>query len=102
MSEGANDIDVDDQGRPDLYAGGSWPIANIAMAQALKTRLYDFHFRFGEGYHNRAQQGLDLPKALSWLWRDYDPARTSETFVQEASERRKPIYRFGIANRDAW
>ena len=102
MSEGANDIDVDEEGRPDLYVGGSWPIANIAMAQALKTKRYDFHFRFGEGYHNRAQQGLDLPEALSWLWRDYDPAKTAQTFVQEASERRKPIYRLGIANRDAW
>lgn len=101
-SEGANDIDVDSGGRPDLYVGGSWPLANIAMAQALKTKLYDFHFRFGDGYHNRAQQGLDLPEALSWLWRDYDPAKTSESFVQEASERRKPIYRLKIANRDAW
>ncbi len=101
-SEGANDIDVDSGGRPDLYVGGSWPLANIAMAQALKTKAYDFHFRFGEGYHNRAQQGLDLPEALSWLWRDYDPAKTSQTFVQEVSERRKPIYRLGIVNRDAW
>ncbi len=101
-SEGANDIDVDSEGRPDLYTGGSWPLANISMAQALKTKLYDFHFRFGDGYHNRAQQGLDLPEALAWLWRDYDPAKTSENFVQEASERNRPIYRLKIANRDAW
>ena len=99
-SEGANDIDVDSEGRPDLYVGGSWPLANIAMAQALKTKLYDFHFRFGNGYHNRAQQALDLPEALSWLWRGYDPSRTSEVFVQEASERRQPIYRLGIVNRE--
>ena len=102
ISDGSNDIEVDAQGRPDLYAGGSWPLSNISMAQALKTKLYDFHFRFGEGYHNNAQQGLDLPEALSWLWREYDPAQTSQNFEQDPAEQRKPLYRVRIANREAW
>jgi len=101
LSEGANDIDVDNVGRSDLYAAGSWPLANISMAQALKTHLQDFRFRFGEGYHNRARQALDLPEMLEWLWRDCDSARTSLDFEQEALERRKPIYRLRIADRDA-
>lgn len=101
LSESRNGIDVAEDGRRDMYIAGSWPLANLAMAQALKTRLYDFHFRFGEGYHNMAQQGLDLPEALTWLWRGYDPARTAETFEQEASERAQPLYRVGITNRSA-
>jgi hypothetical protein len=28
-------------------ATGSWPLKNIQLANALKTRGYDFHFRFG-------------------------------------------------------
>jgi enterochelin esterase-like enzyme len=102
LSESSNGIDVAQDGRRDMYLSGSWPLANIAMAQALKTRGYDFHFRFGTGYHNMAQQGLDLPEALTWLWRGYDPARTSQTFEQDTAERARPLYRVGIVNRSAW
>lgn len=102
LSDGANDLDVDADGRADLYGAGSWPLANIAMAQALKSRLYDFHFRFGRAAHNPAQGGLDLPQSLAWLWRGYDPERTSQIFEQEAAERARPPFRVTIANREAW
>lgn len=99
LSDGMNDIDTD-TGR--AGAAGSWPLANIQMAQALKVKLYDFHFRYGTGYHSAAQTALDLPESLPWLWRGYDPDRSAEVFEQEAEERAKPLYRVQIANRDAW
>ena len=45
---------------------------------------------------------MDLPEALSWLWRDYDPEKTEQSFEQEEAERRKPIFRVQVANRDTW
>jgi enterochelin esterase family protein len=101
MSEGSNDIEVDEGGRRDLFVAGSWPLNNIQLANALKLAGYDFHFRFGEGHHTLAQAALDLPESLAWLWRDYDPDRTEQTFTQEESERQKPLFRVKIANRDS-
>lgn len=102
MSDGMNDIEVGPDGRADLYVAGSWPLNNIQMANALKTRGYDFHFRFGTAGHSEAQEAMDLPEALSWLWRDYDPEKTSQPFEQEEAERQKPIFRVQVANRDTW
>lgn len=102
MSDGTNDIEVGPDGRADLYVAGSWPLNNLQMANALKTRGYDFHFRFGTAGHSEAQEGMDLPESLAWLWRGYDPDRTSEAYEQEETERRKPIFRVQVANRDAW
>lgn len=101
LSDGAEDLEADENGRPDLHLAGSWPLGNIAMANALKSRFYDFHFRFGTALHSHAQAGLDLPEALTWLWRNYDPAAESP-FEQEASERAQPFFRVTIANRSAW
>ena len=102
MSDGMNDIEVDSNGRQDLYVAGSWPLNNIQMANALKTRGYDFHFRYGVATHSSAQGAMDLPESLSWLWRGYDPEKTAEDYEQEDVERGKPIFRVQIANRDAW
>jgi enterochelin esterase family protein len=102
LSGGANDIEVGSDGRRDLFVAGSWPLNNIQLANALKLRGYDFHFRFGDGHHNWAQAALDLPESLAWLWRDYDPDRSEQIFDQEVSEREKPLFRVRIANRDAW
>ncbi|MFN8633645.1 MAG: alpha/beta hydrolase-fold protein [Chloroflexota bacterium] len=103
LSDGAEDIDFEEHIIPSrLHRAGSWPLANLQMAQALKIRGYDFHFRYGTASHNSAQWALDLPESLVWLWRGYDPDKTSETFEQEASERAKPLYRVGVTNRDAW
>ncbi len=102
MSDGIYDMESDAAGRADLFVAGSWPLHNIALANALKLRGYDFHFRFGDGTHSIAQGALDLPESLAWLWRGYDPERTGETYEQEPTERAKPIFRVQIANRDAW
>ncbi|MFM8540634.1 MAG: hypothetical protein ACKOBZ_04035 [Nitrospira sp.] len=72
------------------------------MANSLKMRGYDFHFRFGEGMHAIAQGALDLPESLTWLWRGYDASKTAEIYEIEASENAKPLFRVKIANRDSW
>ncbi len=93
MSDGADDLENEH---------GSWPMQNIEMANSLKLKEYDFHFRFGTAAHGGAQAGLDLPEALAWLWRDYDPKKTSQEFHMDPSEKEKPFFRVTIANRDAW
>jgi len=103
LSDGMHDIDFGADVVPQrLNLAGSWPLANLQMAQALKTRLYDFHFRYGTAAHNSAQWALDLPESLVWLWRDYDPDKTRQEFEQEEAERAKPLYRVQVVNRDAW
>jgi enterochelin esterase family protein len=67
MSDGADDQEAN---------SGSWPLNNIQLANSLKLKDYDFHFRFGVSLHAIAQGAMDLPESLTWLWRDYDPAKT--------------------------
>jgi len=40
-----------------------------------------------------------LPEALTWLWRDYDPAKTEHVYEQDAAEKEKPVFRVKLANR---
>lgn len=93
LSDGADDIE---------NQAGSWPLNNIQLANSLKWKGYDFHFRFGESAHAIAQGALDLPESLVWLWRDWNSAKTSQTFEMEESEKTKPLFRVKISNRDAW
>jgi len=79
---------------------GSWPLANIRMANALKLRDYDFHFSFGKGTHNSGQGAAEFPEEMIWLWRDYDAAKTEQTYEMEPSEKTKPVFRVSITNRD--
>jgi enterochelin esterase family protein len=83
------------------HVSGSWPLNNIQLANSLKMKGYDFHFRFGTSLHAIAQGALDLPESLAWLWRDYDPEKTEQTYEMEESERAKPLYRVSITNREA-
>jgi enterochelin esterase family protein len=66
LQDGSNDLD-------NLH--GSWPLANLQMAAALKFMRYDFRFDYGDGAHNGKHGGATLPEALRWLWRDTPPAR---------------------------
>ena len=100
LSDGTNDLELRDD-RSEIFAAGSWPLHNIMLANALKGRGYDFHFRFGEGYHNHGQGALDLPESLAWLWRDYDPERTGQDYEQEPAEQARPVFRVSIVNREA-
>ena len=93
MSDGADDLENNH---------GSWPMQAIQMANSLKFREYDFHFRFGTAAHGGAQAALDLPESLTWLWRDYDPKKTSQDFTMDPAETDKPFFRVNTLNRDAW
>ncbi len=93
MSDGADDLENNH---------GSWPLQNIELANSLKFREYDFHFRFGQATHDSAQAAIDLPESLAWLWRGYDPSKTSEEFTIDPAEKDKPFYRVTISNRDSW
>jgi len=91
MQDGA-----EDQENP---RAGSWPLANLHLANSLKLKGYDYHFSFGVGTHNQAQGSAELPESLIWLWRDYDPAKTSQEFVQDPAEKDKPLWRVVTLNR---
>ena len=78
---------------------GYWPIANIGMANALKIKGYDYHLSFGVGEHNNAQGAAELPESLTWLWRDYDPSKTSQDFAQDPGEKDQPAWRVVQMNR---
>jgi enterochelin esterase-like enzyme len=93
QSDGTDDIE---------NQAGSWPAQAIQLANSLKMKGYDFHFRFGETAHNSAQAALDLPESLSWLWRDYDPSKTEQAYEMDPAEKDKPLFRIKVANRDAW
>ncbi|HYL73631.1 MAG TPA: alpha/beta hydrolase-fold protein [Bryobacteraceae bacterium] len=93
QSDGADDLE---------NQWGSWPAQAIQLANSLKMKGYDFHFRFGEAAHNGAQAGLDLPESLAWLWRDYDASKREQVYEMDPLEREKPLYRVKVANRDAW
>lgn len=87
-------------GSEDLDNGaGYWPAANIGMANALKFKGYDYHFSFGVGEHSDAQGAAELPEALTWLWRDYDPAKTSQEYMQDPGEKNQPVWRVVQLNR---
>jgi enterochelin esterase-like enzyme len=91
MQDGA-----DDQENP---RAGSWPLANIELANSLKIKGYDYHFSFGVGTHSQRQGSAELPESLVWLWRDYDPARTSQEFTPEPEEKDRPLWRVLQMNR---
>jgi len=87
-------------GSEDLDNGaGSWPMANIGMANALKFKGYDYHFTFGVGQHNNGHGAAELPESLTWLWRDYDPAKKAQEFVQDPAEKDQPWWQVVQLNR---
>lgn len=90
LQDGSEDLD---------NTAGNWPAANIGMANALRFKGYDYHFSFGVGEHNNGHGAAELPEALTWLWRDYDPAKTSQEFVQEPAEKDQPVWRVVQLNR---
>jgi enterochelin esterase-like enzyme len=92
LQDGSEDLDL-------RY--GNWPLANLRMANALKAQGYDFHFSFGKGSHNAGHGAAEFPAEMVWLWRDYDPSKTSQTYEIEPSEKAKPVFRVSVTNRDA-
>jgi enterochelin esterase-like enzyme len=93
LQDGAEDVEAD------RY--GSWPLANLRMANALKLKGYDFHFSFGKGTHNSGHGAAEFPEEMIWLWRDYDPGKTSQAYEMEPAEKSKPVFRVSVINRDS-
>jgi enterochelin esterase family protein len=91
LQDGSEDLENDH---------GSWPLQNIQMANSLKLKSYDFHFSYGNGTHNGAHGNAELPEAMTWLWRDYDPAKTQQIYEMEPAEKAKPLFRVRIYNRN--
>ncbi|MGB7729731.1 MAG: alpha/beta hydrolase-fold protein [Candidatus Acidiferrum sp.] len=79
---------------------GSWPLDNIRMANALKLKEYDFHFSCGKGTHNSGHGAAEFPEEMVWLWRDYDPGKTEQSYEIEPAEKAKPVFRVSITNRE--
>ena len=92
LQDGSNDQEND------RY--GSWPLANLRLANALKLKGYDFHLSFGKGTHNSGHGAAEFPEEMVWLWRDYDPAKISQDYVMEPSEKSRPLFRVSVSNRD--
>jgi len=90
LSDGSNDLE---------NTHGSWPLQNIQMANSLKLREYDFRFHWGNGPHSSQQGHAELPLALPWLWRGYDPAKSSEAYTMDPAEKDKPYFRVTSLNR---
>lgn len=62
LQDGAGDLD---------NANGSWPLANLQMAAALRYAGYDYKFAYGDGAHNGKHGSAILPDSLRWLWRGW-------------------------------
>jgi enterochelin esterase family protein len=92
LQDGANDLS--------FPKWGDWPLANIRMANSLKSMDYDFHFSFGKGTHNTGHGAAEFPEEMMWLWRDYDAAKTEQEFEADPAEKGKPHFRVAIVNRD--
>ena len=54
-----------------VFYGGSWPMNNRVMYEALQFGGYDVKFELGEGGHSMNHGSAIMPEALRWLWRDY-------------------------------
>jgi enterochelin esterase family protein len=93
LQDGSEDLE--------LERYGSWPLANIRLANALKLKNYDFHFSFGKGTHNSGHGAAEFPEEMVWLWREYDPAKTAQTYEMEPSEKSKPLFRVSITSRES-
>lgn len=48
---------------------GSWWLANLQLADALKFAGYDYQLVTGRGFHSLAHGRAILPDSLRWLWR---------------------------------
>ncbi len=78
---------------------GSWPATNLALANSLKLQGYDFKMSWGNGTHSRNGGNVELPAEMTWLWRDYDPAKTSQEFTPDTAEKDQPFFRIKSLNR---
>ena len=48
---------------------GSWTVANLDMAMALRFKGYDYRFEFGQGAHDRRHGAAIFPQTMRWIFR---------------------------------
>ena len=53
----------------------------------------------GHGTHNPAHPNSELPAEMTWLWSDYDAAKTEQTYQMDPAEKDKPLFRVKIYSR---
>ncbi len=53
------------------FYGGSWPISNEVMYEALQAAGYDVKYVLGEDGHSGRHGAAMMPDVLRWLWREY-------------------------------
>ncbi|MBY0507949.1 MAG: SMP-30/gluconolactonase/LRE family protein [Bryobacteraceae bacterium] len=70
LQAGRNDHIVPAQPYGTFY-GGSWPINNQLMIEALEFAGYDAKLVLGDEGHNMKHGAALMPEALRWLWRGY-------------------------------
>lgn len=70
LQAGKNDHIVPAQPYGTFY-GGSWPMNNRVMLEALESTGYDAKLVLGDEGHNMKHGAAIMPEALRWLWRDY-------------------------------
>jgi enterochelin esterase-like enzyme len=90
LQDGSEDLDL-------RY--GNWPLANLRMANALRFQSYDFHFSFGGGTHNSGHGAAEFPAEMTWIWREYDPSKTQQSYEIDPAEKSAPPFRVKITNR---
>jgi len=61
---------------------------------------YDFHFSFGKGT-TTPHTARRIPRRNGLLWRDYDPAKTSQSYDPRAAENPSRPFGVSITNRSA-
>ena len=70
LQDGSNDHLAPGQPYGTFY-GGSWPLNNEVMYEAMEFAGYDAKLVIGTGAHDMRQGSAIMPEALRWLWRDY-------------------------------
>ena len=70
LQDGSNDHLAAGQPYGTFY-GGSWPLNNQVMYEAMEFAGYDAKLTIGTGAHDMKQGTAIMPEALRWLWRDY-------------------------------
>jgi sugar lactone lactonase YvrE/predicted esterase len=94
LQAGKNDHIVPAQPFGTFY-GGSWPINNQVMLEALLSAGYDAKLELGTEAHNMRHGAAIMPDALRWLWRGYPApivAREPAHMTQPGWDPRGKVY----------
>jgi hypothetical protein len=69
--------------------------------QRIEVEKLRFHLSFGQGTHNPGHGAAESPAEMTWLWRVYDLAKTTQAYEIDPAEKARPLFRVAIVSRDA-